>query len=77
MSNLPTNQLNRLQYNAVLSAAVVVCLKGIFMSLRCKYLDIHLQGGLYVIYTPHIEQSDWSELKEYSLYPYGIYTLEA
>ena len=25
------------------------------------YLDIHLQGGVYLIYTPPIEQSDWLE----------------
>ena len=25
------------------------------------YLDIHLQGGVYLICTPPIEQSDWLE----------------
>ena len=25
------------------------------------HLDIHLQGGVYMIYTPPIEQSDWLE----------------
>ena len=30
-----------------------------------EYLDIHLLGGEYHIYTPPMEQSDWSECHNY------------
>ena len=36
-------------------------LVGVYLKLVGVYLDIHLQVGVHEIYTPPIEQSDWSE----------------
>ena len=43
--------------------------------IELVYLDIHLQGGVYLIYTPPIEQSDWLECYNHgtNIYIY-IYT---